>query len=349
MTKPLTVEQLSPVRTSSFDRAKNWWLACGPGVLISTTIALAAMFVSEHYGGPVMLYALLLGIAFNFVSEDKKFQAGIQFSAKTVLRIGVALLGVRVTISEIAGLGLPTVSLVVGGLTFTIVVGWAIGRLLGLKSDHAILSAGAVAICGASAALAISAALPQHKNSERNTILTVVGVTALSTVAMVVYPMITQMMGLSDEAAGVFIGATIHDVAQVVGAGYTISESAGDTSAVVKLMRVTCLAPVVFLVAILFNQRSDKSAGEKVSVFPLFLIAFIALVVANSFGLIPAPLVSFGSDFSKVFLVVAVAALGCKTSLTSIVKVGPRPVLALSFQTILLALFALIGLTLVLT
>ena len=321
----------------------------GPGLLISITIALASMFVSDHYGGPVMLYALLLGIAFNFVSEDEKFRTGIQVSAKAILRIGVALLGLRVTFGEIASLGLPTVTLVVSGLTTTILCGWAFGRMIGLKSDHAVLSAGAVAICGASAALAISAALPQHKDSERNTILTVVGVTALSTVAMVVYPIIAGMMEFSDRSAGIFIGATIHDVAQVVGAGYTISETAGDTSAVVKLMRVTCLAPVVFIVAFAFRERNSetsKSGGNRPSPFPVFLLAFIALVVVNSIGLIPASLAAAGSDVSRLCLVVAVAALGCKTSLKSIVTVGARPILVLTIQTMFLALFAFIGLTL---
>lgn len=336
-------------RTYPFGRTLSFKISqFGPGILISVTIAMAAMFVSDHYGGPSMLYALLLGISFNFVSTDTRFQNGIQFSAKTILRIGVALLGLRVTLGEIASLGAPTVILVVSGLILTIAIGWAVGRSLGLRSDHAILSAGAVAICGASAALAISAALPQHKDSEKNTILTVVGVTALSTIAMVIYPMIANLFALSEEQAGIFIGATIHDVAQVVGAGYTISEEAGDTAAIVKLMRVTCLAPVVFFVALAFRQTQSgngSEAGAKTTAFPAFLIAFVVFVIANSLNLVPQQLVSMGSEISRLMLVVAVAALGCKTSLGAMLGVGPKPILVLTGQTVFLATFALIGLT----
>lgn len=316
---------------------------------MSLTIAFASMFIADRYGGPVMLYALGFGIAFNFIAEDKRFEPGITFSAKKILRVGVALLGLRVTLGEIASLGLPTLGLVSAGLASTLLFGWMIGRALGLKSDHAILSAGAVAICGASAALAISAALPRHKDSECNTILTVVGVTALSTVAMVAYPFITEAFGFSDQVAGIFIGATIHDVAQVVGAGYTISETAGDTSAIVKLMRVTYLAPVVFFVALAFRNTSSGGQGKSVPLVPVFMIVFLALVVANSIGWIPQHLVNIGSEVSRFALITAVAALGCKTSIRTVVGVGAMPMIVLTAITALLAVIALSGLLLFFT
>ncbi len=317
------------------------------GILLSVTIAMAAMFVSEHYGGPVMLYALLLGIAFNFLSEEPRFEPGIGFSAKTILRIGIACLGLRITLGEIADLGWPTVTLVACGLVSTILIGWTIGRAFGLRSDHAVLSAGAVAICGASAALAISAVLPAHKDSEQNTIMTVIGVTLLSTIAMVLYPIVTSLMGFSDTLAGIFIGATVHDVAQVVGAGYLISETAGDTSAVVKLMRVTFLAPVVLTLALAFRPSGTRAGGRRnVALLPAFLIVFVTIVIANSLGLVPEMIVEAGSEFSRWCLVIAIAALGCKTSPGALVKVGARPFLVLSAQTVFLAMFALIGLAL---
>ncbi|MEO0467894.1 MAG: putative sulfate exporter family transporter [Pseudomonadota bacterium] len=317
------------------------------GILLAVIVAMASMFVSEHYGGPVMLYALLLGIAFNFLNEDPRFQPGIEFSASAILKIGVACLGLRVTFGDIASLGWPTVILVTCGLVLTIIVGWGIGRAFGLKSDHAMLSAGAVAICGASAALAISAILPAHEDRERNTILTVVGVTVLSTIAMVIYPVITGMMGFSDKLAGTFIGATVHDVAQVVGAGYTISDTAGDTSAIVKLMRVTFLAPVVFILVLMFRQRGEDGQGQGALVFvPPFVIVFLLFVIANSSGIVPGGVEQFGSDFSRWCLIIAIAALGCKTSLRALVDVGIRPIIVLTAQTLFLAGFALAGLAL---
>lgn len=316
-----------------------------PGVLLAVVIAMASMFVNEHYGGPVMLYALLAGMAFNFLRADERFAPGITFTAKQILRIGVALLGVRITVGEAAALGLPTVLLVVAGVAFAIVFGSWIGRLMGLRSDHAVLSAGAVAICGASAALAISAVLPQHKDSERNTILTVVGVTALSTIAMVAYPIIASLLNLNDVEAGVFVGATIHDVAQVVGAGYTISDEAGETATIVKLMRVACLVPVVFCVGLIFrNQCQSLDSGRRPPLLPMFLIAFVALMVFNSVGGIPVPVQSGLSEASRWALVAAVSALGVKTSMGDIFKVGITPVAVLTLQTLVLGAFGLAAL-----
>lgn len=309
-----------------------------PGLLIAVTVAFASLFIASRYGGPVMLYAILFGIAFNFLSEDPKCAPGVQFASKRILQLGVVLLGASVTFTEIAELGWATALLVVSGVATTIGVGWAIGRANGLTNAHSTLSAGAVAICGASAAMAIASVLPQSKESERNLILTVVGVTTLSTIAMVTYPPLTHLLGFSDMQAGVFLGATIHDVAQVIGAGYIVSDDAGAVAAVVKLMRVTLLAPAVFLIAMSFAQ---KTAGADATgrAFPVFLLGFAALMGANSAGLIPDVWTSGLAGASRFCLITAVAALGVKTSLKNLVEVGPKPVAALVLQTLWLAGF----------
>ncbi len=309
-----------------------------PGLMLAATIALASQFIASRYGGPVMLYAILFGIAFNFLNEEAKTRAGVQFASKRVLQLGVVLLGAAVTFSEIANLGWATALLIAAAVTATIAAGWLIGKSAGLSSSHAVLSAGAVAICGASAAMAIASVLPQGKDSERNLILTVVGVTTLSTVAMVAYPPLTHLLGFSDMRAGVYLGATIHDVAQVIGAGYIVSDEAGATAAIVKLMRVTLLAPAVFVIAMLFARRGAGSEATG-RAFPLFLLGFAALMVANSFGLVPAGLRSALGDASRWCLVTAVAALGVKTSLKDLFEVGARPVAVLVIQTLFLALF----------
>ena len=225
--------------------------AAMPGLLLSATIALAVRFVSDRLGGP----ALLFGMAFNFLTEDERFATGIRFAGRHILRFGVALLGLRITVGEVMDLGWPVVALVVASVTVTILLGGLIGRAFGLGNNHSVLSAGAVAICGASAALAISSVLPSHKDHERNTILTVASVTALSTMAMVVYPVFVTYLHYDHATAGVFLGATIHDVAQVVGAGYMISDQTGEISTVVKLMRVACLVPVVIAISLLKSPR----------------------------------------------------------------------------------------------
>src|SRR5690554_4299840 len=201
-----------------------------PGVLICITIALATTFIADHYGGPTLLYALLLGMALHFLSEEGRCVAGVEFSSRTILRFGVALLGVRITVEQVTSLNIGPIVTVVAGVVLTIFAGVLLAKVLGLHRDMGLLTGGAVAICGASAALALSAVMPRVSNSERNTILTVVGVTTLSTAAMVLYPLIASVLSLTDQEAGVFLGGTIHDVAQVVGAGYMVSDEAGDVA-----------------------------------------------------------------------------------------------------------------------
>ena len=212
---------LSPWRPATL--RQNW-----PGIAISMVIALAASFVSATYGGPQLLYALFFGIAFHFLSEDPTCRPGIEFCSKTLLRTGVALLGARITFDQIKSLGIQPILVVIGAVLATILFGWALSKWLKRPAEEGFLSGGAVGICGASAALAISAVLPQTRENEKFTLLTVVGVTTLSTLAMIAYPLLVSALGLDPTLAGIFIGGTIHDVAQVVGAGYLITSWRGD-------------------------------------------------------------------------------------------------------------------------
>ena len=317
-----------------------------PGLLLSATIALAVRFVSDQLGGPAMLYALLFGMAFNFLTEDERFAAGIYFASRNILRFGVALLGLRITTGDVMELGWPVVALVVASVIATILIGGLIGRAFGLKGDQSVLSAGAVAICGASAALAIASVLPSHKDHERNTILTVAGVTALSTVAMVVYPVFVAYLEYDNVTAGIFLGATIHDVAQVVGAGYMVSDQSGEISTLVKLIRVACLVPVVITISLITHRTRAESPGKR-PLLPWFLVAFVVLVTVNSLGWVPSDAQSMLTPVSSWCLLTAVAALGVKTSLKALADVGPAPIGVMVLQTLLLAALVIGGVALI--
>jgi uncharacterized integral membrane protein (TIGR00698 family) len=317
------------------------------GVAVCGVIALAAAFVSGTYGGPLYLYALVFGLAFHFLSQDPSCKPGIDFCSRTLLRTGVALLGAKITFAQIASIGMVPIALVIGGLITTIVFGWALARWLGRPTTEGILSGGAVAICGASAALAISAVLPQTKENEKFTLLTVVGVTTLSTLAMILYPVLVKALGLDDTAAGVFLGGTIHDVAQVVGAGYLISPHAGDVATFTKLTRVACLVPVVLALSIAFNSRQGKTELNSPPLIPFFLIGFVWLVIANSYGFIPHQATVWLGGVSRACLVMAIAALGVKTSFQSLASLGWRPVLMLVAESVWIALFVMVALLLI--
>lgn len=324
----------------------NFLTTLAPGFLVSLVLAVAAQFLSDHYGAPAMLMALLLGIAFHFLAEEGRCVDGINVTARQVLRIGVALLGARISVELLVGLGAGLISLVIAGVILTILFGLLGARLLSRGWRFGLLTGGAVAICGASAAMAIAAVLPRNDHSESNLIFTVLAVTVLSTIAMIAYPMITTFAGLDPLQSGVFLGGTIHDVAQVVGAGFSISDTVGETATLVKLMRVTMLAPVVLVFSLAIRSRGlDKNVGGKrPPLMPGFVLAFLALAAANSFGLVPKAFADILSDLSRWALLVAIAAVGMKTSLRTILDVGGQAITLIVAETVFLAGFILIGL-----
>lgn len=309
-----------------------------PGLLVTALVAMAAGFLGSHYKGSVLLFALLLGLALHFISEDPRCAAGIQFASSTVLRLGVALLGLRLSIEHVISVGWQTAVALVVAVSLTIALGLLLARLFKLDSSLGFLIGGATAICGASAALAISSVLPRSPGLERDTTLTVVGVTTLSTVAMVVYPLITHGLGFHALTAGLFIGATIHDVAQVVGAGYSLSPAAGDVATITKLMRVALLVPVLVVISLVMRRRArDEGSGVRAPLLPWFAVAFIALMLVNSTGWVPRVLQSGASGLSQAFLVVAIAGVGLKTSLKEVTQLGWRPVAMIVLVTLGLA------------
>jgi uncharacterized integral membrane protein (TIGR00698 family) len=319
-----------------------------PGVMACGVVAAAAAFLGQHYGAPVLLFALLLGLAMNFLSADGPCAPGIEFCARTLLRFGVAVLGLRITGSQVGALGLGPVLLVVLSVAITIGVSMLAARALGFQSLFGLLSGGATAICGASAALALSAALPAHPQKERATLFTVIGVSALSTLAMVAYPMIVRALGLDAQQAGIFLGATIHDVAQVVGAGYTLSTETGDVATLVKLLRVAMLLPVIVLASAITRSRmaADQASGAAATgprppLLPGFAVAFALLVAVNSTGLVPQVLQSLGSEVSRWCLVTAIAGIGMKTQLKDLASVGLKPVVLMLGETLFLVVLVL--------
>ncbi|MEO7160588.1 MAG: putative sulfate exporter family transporter [Polaromonas sp.] len=316
-----------------------------PGVGLSAVIAMAATTVSILHGGPQFLYALFFGIAFHYLSQETRTRPGIEFCARGVLRLGVGLLGARITATQIAGLGWETAAIVVVAVLSTLLCGTVLGKRFGMTRAQGVLSGGAVAICGASAALAISAVLPRDKDSDRSTLMVVVTVTVLSTIAMVVYPLIVKAFGLPPELAGLFLGGTIHDVAQVVGAGYMVNPETADYATIVKLFRVSMLAVVVVVVSSVFKKQREQMAegteAKKQPLVPWFLWVFVALVTLNSLGGVPAIVQTGLNDLSRSCLVVAISALGVKTSFMQLARAGWKPFALLLIETVWMAAFVL--------
>jgi len=318
-----------------------------PGVASTLIVALAATYLSDHYHAPPVIFALLLGMALNQLSAEARYAPGINVSARTLLRISVALLGLRITFGQIGELGWSTAVMVMVTVPLTIGFGWALARIMKLDGRYGVLSGGAVGICGASAAMAIAVAWPR-KDSERDTVVVIACITTYSTIAMVLYPALVAHLHLDPLQTGRFLGGSIHDVAQVVAAGYASSPLAGDSATIVKLMRVAMLLPVVLIITVAAARGTEKNplTQKKVALLPGFLIGFVVLAALNGFDLVAKPVASVLTEASKWLLVISVAALGMKTSLREMMAVGTTAIALIAAETIFLGVLVLGWITL---
>jgi uncharacterized integral membrane protein (TIGR00698 family) len=331
-------------------RLKALWAACRiatPGLAATIVVALASTYLSDHYRAPPVIFALLLGMALNTLSAEPRYRPGIDLSARVLLRISVALLGLRITFAQVGQLGWSTAAMVLVTVPATIGFGMLMARALKLDSRFGVLSGGAVGICGASAAMAIAVAWPR-KDTERDTVVVIACITTYSTIAMILYPALLGHLTLDATQTGRILGGSIHDVAQVIAAGYASSQRAGDAATIVKLMRVAMLLPVVLTITLKTAERfttsvtGDKTAASKVSLIPGFLVAFVVLTALNGFNLVPPSLATALADVSKWLLVVAVAALGMKTNARDLVAVGRASLILIAAETLFLGL-AVVG------
>ncbi|MDP3674343.1 MAG: putative sulfate exporter family transporter [Novosphingobium sp.] len=314
-----------------------------PGLAICAVASLAAAWLAEHYGFPIILLGLLIGLSLNFVAHDARTHRGLDFASRTFLRAGIVILGFQVTFSQIAALGVtPFIALLV---VMASAMGAALAgaRLAGQNAYTGILAGGATAICGASAALALYGVVGKSRLSQAQFALTLVGVSLASAMAMSVYPVIAAELGLSDRQAGFLIGASIHDVAQAIGGGFAFSDEAGSAATIVKLARVALLAPVVALVAFAIGREAGGGAQPlwRRMAMPWFIVAFLAAMALNSAVAMPAPVTGALLAGSKGLLLLAVTATAMRTRLDLLLEMGWRttvPVLAATFASFAAAL-----------
>lgn len=319
-----------------------------PGLAVCAIASIAAAWLSEHYGMPIILMGLLIGLALNFVAADPRTHRGLDYASRTFLRIGIVILGTQVTIAQIGMLGfVPFIALlVVMALAFG---GGLLGaRLAGQPSANGVLSGGATAICGASAALALYSVIGKERLSQAQFALTLVGISLASALAMTVYPILADYLSLTDRQAGFLIGASIHDVAQAIGGGYAYSDAAGAYATIVKLARVALLAPIVALVSLFYLRKGQ--GGEALPIWrrlamPWFITAFLCTVLLNSLIDVPTVVTATSLTLSKALLLLAVTATAMRSRMDLILQMGWRallPVLGATLASLISALgFAL--------
>ena len=317
------------------------WQALIPGLIVAGLATLAAGYLADHYGVPLTLMALLVGLALNFLGSDERLGPGLAFASRTLLRVGIVLVGLRVTIGQMADLGplaFATVALIVAA---TLATGALLGRSLGFGAAFGTLAGGSVAICGASAALAFATLLGERRIDRAQLALVLVGVASASAFAMFAYPILAHLLDLSDRQAGFMLGASIHDVAQALGAGYAVSPEAGGTATIVKLTRVALLAPALAVVALyLPRENGRRSSG---GALPWFVIGFFVVAALNSLLPVPAVVTRWGGDAAAALLAAAVAATGIRSPMQELRQQGVRPlqvIVACSATALVLALAA---------
>jgi len=315
-----------------------------PGILLCCAIAAVA-FVANANGWmkfgrimiPPLIVTLAIGMCLQPLSTRAVLKPGLEFAGRTLLRIGVALYGAQLTLGQLVDGGALPVAIAVAAVGCTIVFGAVAARMFGLTRDFGLLTGCATGVCGAAAAMATSAVLPRHPNSDRDLAFAVMGVNFISTITMVVYPTLHNALGYTNFEMGVFLGGAIHDVAQVAGAGETLGKDVLAIAIITKLLRVACLLPAVTIIA-WWVARGGEKAGDARPAPPVFLFGFLLLALVNSLGLVPADVRTGLAQVSSFLIIAAIAALGIKTSLLALVRIGVRPVMLLIVETIFIGL-----------
>ncbi len=297
-----------------------------PGLAVCGVAAAAAAWLSEHYGFPIILLGLLVGLSLNFIARDPRTHAGLDFASRSCLRFGIVVLGLQVTFAQIGALGPAPF----GALLVVMVAAFGAAvlgaRAAGQSNFAGILAGGATAICGASAALALYGVIGKDRLSQAQFALTLVGISLASAFAMSVYPVLASEFNLSDREAGFLIGASIHDVAQAIGGGYAFSDAAGGYATIVKLARVALLAPVVALVSLAIGPAGEV-AGQPIwrrLALPWFITAFLVTVTINSMVAMPQQVSHIALVSSKALLLLAVTATAMRSRMDLLMEMGWR-------------------------
>lgn len=308
-----------------------------PGLLLTAVISAIALHTGSKltYVTP-LIGAMGLGMLLrNAFVIPEGYKAGILFSMRQVLRFAVALLGIRITIEKIIGLGWEGLAVALVPLAITFMLTVIAGRVLRCSPGAAMLIGTGTSICGASAILTAGAIT---RSKDEDTIVAISSVTVFGTISMLSYPFLfnSGLLPLSDVQYGHWAGSTIHEVAQVVTAAFAGGDRAGEIGILVKLTRVAALIPVAFLLSFLVKRGTIQQgdSGEQGSVaFPLFLFGFLAMVVLNSLNFFTPRAVSWIEFFDMFLLTMAMAGMGLETDFRRLLQVGFRPFFLSVFST----------------
>lgn len=314
-------------RAAGHARHRSGWIAhTAPGILLTALIAASSIELHRlpGFGGlsPLIL-SILLGMALhNLIGTPARARAGVAFSLRRVLRAAIVLLGLQLTVNQISSVGLAgllaTVLTLAATFLFTL---WA-GRRLGVERQLTALIAAGTSICGASAVVAANAVID---GGDEDVAYAVATVTVFGSLSMILFPLFNTALHLAPDAYGLWAGASIHEIAQVVAAAFQDGESAGHFGTIVKLTRVLMLAPVVLLLAFFWDRRAGKGASRRKGTMPWFALGFLLMVGVNSLLPVSTELRAHAADITTFLLAMALAAMGLETDIRKLKAKGLRP------------------------
>lgn len=313
-----------------------------PGLALAAGIAALAFALRRLPGlGSLspMILAILLGIGFhNLIGVPARVRAGVTFAMRRVLRFAIVLLGLQLTVQEIVEVGMVGVSVIAASLIATFAVTKWLGRVIGVEPKLAELIAGGTSICGASAVIAVNSVT---EAPDEDVAYAVACVTIFGSIAMFLYPALPGLLHLAPRAYGLWSGASIHEIAQVVAAAFQAGEDAGVYGTIAKLTRVAMLAPVVIVLGLLAARRQGASRTRGKAPIPYFVLGFIALVIVNSAIAIPHELMTWIAPGTTFLLSLALAAMGLETDIRKLRAEGLRPLLLGLLSWLFIAGFSL--------
>jgi len=298
-------------------------------LLSSIALAFSQLNFFKHLAISPLVIGIVLGMVYaNSLRQylPKGWEKGIQFCTKTLLRLGIILYGFRITFTQIASVGISGFAASVLVVTLTLVLGYFIGvKVLKLDFETALLTSAGSAICGAAAVLAMEGVL---KNEAYKSAVAVGTVVLFGTVAMFLYPLVYQLgwVPFDLKTQGIYIGATIHEVAQVVGAGSAIGDEVASNAVIVKMIRVMLLVPVLLTLGLLLSKISGAKSHQKM-IIPWFAVFFIVVAGFNSLNLLSFEIIEHINTIDTFILTMAMSALGMETSLSKFKGVGGKAML----------------------
>ncbi len=296
------------------------------GLLLCAVLTIPAFFLGKEFpiiGGPI--FGILIGLVLAYWKRPESFDDGIKFTSKKMLQFSIILLGFGLNLQAVVAVGANSIWIMVFTLAAAFLTAYFVGKLLKLTGNVPTLIGVGTAICGGSA---IAATAPILKATDKDVAFSISTIFLFNIVAVFLFPALGHLMGMSDLDFGMWAGTAINDTSSVVAGGYTYSNEAGEYATIVKLTRTLMIIPITLFLAF-WIARKEKAEGlnyDFKSVFPWFVLGFVAATIIVTSGILPVEWTNFLNEAGKVLIIMAMVAIGLNTKLTDLIKNGTRPI-----------------------